>query len=173
MKRLTLKQRLINKLRINQQGVTLVELMIVVLLIGILAVAVSPLSYSWIDSARITETMGIVEQATGQARAVALRNPTARSSNQPASMICNSNNTLTIVTPTTATPTLSCTTPPSTLWSSKLPTNTTLKTGANTWACACFTNKGLITQATACSACSASLELTIHSGNDHETLTLN
>ena len=160
---------------------TLIELMIVVLLIGILAVATTPFTASWFDNSRLTETIGIVEQAVGKARSAALRNPSARSGNQPVSMICNdnTNHVMHIVEYSLATATLSCDAA-SKSWNTKLATRVVIKavaadaSSAN-WSCTCFTNKGLIPlpAPAACSACSTTLKLTISSGNDNETITFN
>ena len=50
-----------------QSGLTLVEMMIVVLLIGLLALMASPLTGSWVHGARVGEALGAMEQAVGQA----------------------------------------------------------------------------------------------------------
>lgn len=153
---------------------TLIELIIVIALLAILAAAAAPFTSKWIESARITETIGILEQAVGQARAAALRNPTALSGDTPASKICNDSTGVHIVLPIAGNSTLDCASPPAQPWLSKLPANTTIKQGANDWACVCFNNKGLLTTTTAsCSACTTSLALTISSGSDNESKTFN
>lgn len=156
----------------QQYGLTLIELMIVVLLLALLAMAASPFTSRWVDNARITETLGIMEQAVGQARAAALRNPALIIGDTPASIICNTDGEIRVRLPVLNNTTLNCTsaTPPAQPWTSKLPRNTSLKaSGTSDWACVCFNNKGLVTQEAACSGCSDNLTLTILSGAESES----
>jgi len=60
---------------IRQSGVTLIELMIVVVIIGLLAVVVSPFTITWIHEAQVNEAKSLLHHAHSEAKAVALRNP--------------------------------------------------------------------------------------------------
>ncbi len=159
-------------MRQHQKGMTLIELIIVIALLAILAAAAAPFTTKWVESARITETHGILEQAVGQARAAALRNPTALSGDTPASKICNDSTGVHIVLPIASNSVLDCASPPAQPWLNKLPLNTTIKQGANDWSCACFNNRGLLTNSTAsCTGCATSLALTIIAGSENDTKT--
>lgn len=160
-------------MRLTQAGLTLVEMLIVVLLIGLLALMASPLTGSWINSARVNESLGAMEQAVGQAKAAALRNPAAMQGTEAASAICLSADGVLSVRPAkpaapsvVAEPATCGAGGPAALWSTRLPTGVAIKIGAQDWSCSCFTNKALLTNSgTACGTCGNSLEFTISSGS--------
>lgn len=157
----------------RQYGLSLVELMIVVLLIGVLALLSTPLTSSWVHSARVGEAMGAFEQAVGQAKAAALRNPAAMKATDAASAIClSAEGILSVKVAASAAPpnpaaAATCGAGgPAALWSTRLPGSVTVNSGAQDWSCSCFTNKGLLTTAGAnCAACGMSLDLKISSGS--------
>jgi len=162
----------------QQSGMTLVELMIVVLLIGILVLLATPLTSSWINGARVGESLGAMEQAVGQAKAVALRNQAAIQGTGAASVICLSADGVLSVTsavpaapPAAAVPATCGAGAPAALWSTRLHSSVEVKIGTQDWSCSCFTNKGLLTGAGAtCAGCGNSLKFTISSGDEHDTL---
>jgi len=170
-------------MKMFQSGLTLVEMMIVVLLIGLLALMASPLTGNWVNGARVSESLGAMEQAVGQAKAAALRNPAAIQGAEAASAICLSADGVLSVKPAkpaaasnAAVPANCDSASPAPLWSTRLPGGVAIKIGAQAWSCSCFTNKALLTNSgTACGACGNSLELTISSGSgsglEYETLT--
>jgi prepilin-type N-terminal cleavage/methylation domain-containing protein len=158
-------------------GLTLVEMMIVVALIGLLALLTSPLTGSWVHGARVGESLGAMEQAVGQAKAAALRNPAAMQGVEAASVICLSDSVLSVrpakpAAPPNAAAAATCGVGgPAALWSTKLPDSVTVKVGTQSWSCSCFTNKALLTRSGAnCADCGNSLEFTISSGDEDETL---
>jgi prepilin-type N-terminal cleavage/methylation domain-containing protein len=59
----------------GHMGFTFIELMIVILIIGLLAFVAAPLTTGWIDEGAVVEARGLVNQAHGQAKSLALRNP--------------------------------------------------------------------------------------------------
>ncbi len=59
----------------RQHGLSLIELMVVVVVVGIVALAVTPLTTDWVDEARVSEAKGLLGQAHAEAKAIALRNP--------------------------------------------------------------------------------------------------
>lgn len=162
----------------RQAGLSLVELMVVVLLIGILALLSTPLTSSWIHGARVGEAMGAVEQAVGQAKATALRNPAAMQGSAAASAIClSAEGVLSVKSAASAAPPNAAAAAtcgaggPAALWSTRLPASVDVKIDVQDWSCSCFTNKGLLTtEGATCAACGNSLKLTISSGGEDETL---
>lgn len=158
----------------RQSGVTLIEMMFVVLLIGLLALMVSPLGGSWINSARVNDSLSAMEQAVGQAKAAALRNPAAIQGADAASIIClNTDGVLSVrsakpgVSPAAPTAATCGVDDPAPLWSTKLPAGVTIKMNDSTaWTCSCLTNKALLTNTGAsCTGCGDSLEFTVSAGS--------
>lgn len=149
----------------RQQGVTLIELMVVVLLLGLLALASSSLTSHWGYEAKVTETLGLMEQAVGQARSAALRNPAAIRGDNPASMLCSDGSRVRLVLPTVAVNNLSCSgTAPAEPWSGTLPGGIAVKESNSAWACTCFSSKGLpFRSGSVCGSCSATLDFEISS----------
>lgn len=59
----------------HQYGMTLIELMIVIVIIGLLAVVASPFTAAWLHEAQVNEAKSLLHRAHSEAKAVALRNP--------------------------------------------------------------------------------------------------
>lgn len=68
----------------RQSGVTLIELMIIVVIIGILAVAAIPLTNNWIDESRVSQGKALLLKAHAQAKALGQRNPEGVMGDEPA-----------------------------------------------------------------------------------------
>lgn len=73
--------------RSREYGVTLIELAVVLLIIGLLALAASPLTSSWTTNSDLHTAAGQLNQAFSHARAAALRNAAGVVGNQPAARI--------------------------------------------------------------------------------------
>lgn len=165
----------------KQAGLSLIELLIVVLMIGILALLSTPFTSNWVNSARVGEASGAFEQAIGHAKAAALRNPAAVQGSTAASAICLGDDGLLSVrvaapaAPPDAAAAATCGAGgPAALWSTRLPNSVSVKLGVEDWSCSCFTNKGLLTTVgDTCEDCGSSLTLIISSefgsGDEHDT----
>lgn len=68
-------------------GFTLIEVMVVLLLVSLLAVAAVPFTADWIDSADVRQASGQLEQAIRMAKARALRNAAEALGNDPAARL--------------------------------------------------------------------------------------
>ena len=153
----------------KQQGVTLIEMMIVVVVIALLALAASPFTGAWVKEADITKTLAILEQSVGSAKASALRNPTGEQGQNPVVALCVVERDLRLV----AAAAIGDCPAAGALWSARLPAGVTITTNAQAWTCSCFTNRGLLTTAEAsCNACSSSLVFTVSAGANIEPTTL-
>lgn len=161
----------------KQAGVTLIEMMIVVLLIGLLTLAASPFNNAWVKSADVTKTFAALEQAVGGAKALALRNPTAVQGDVAASALCLGNDKLQLVAAADGA-VINCAAVAANAvrWSTAIPQGVAIKSGelgVADWTCSCFTNKGLLTTTAAnCGTCSADLTFTASAGAELEKLTI-
>jgi prepilin-type N-terminal cleavage/methylation domain-containing protein len=163
----------------RQAGVTLIELMIVILIIGLIAMAASPFTSVWVKDARMAEAAAALEQAVGKAKSTAMRNATRVTGDAPASMLClsASKTKVSLVAPATPGGGLTCDLTP--IWSVSLAEIVSVGTldssdVATDWSCSCFNNKGLPTKTGAqCTACSNSLRFKFshdgHSGDEGDT----
>ena len=155
---------------------TLIEMMIVVLLVGLLALAASPFTSAWVNSADVNKTFAALEQAVGNAKAAALRNPAAVQGDVAASALCLADNKLQLVTAVAGAIDCSAVAADSVLWSTAIPQSVAIKfgdLGASSWTCSCFTNKGLLSVTAAnCNACNPSLTFQVSSGAENETLNI-
>lgn len=154
----------------TQKGVTLIEMMIVLLIMGLLALAASPFTSGWVKDARVAEGAASLEEAIGRAKAAAMRNTAKITADSPASMLCisSSKTKINLIVPANATQVLSCDLTPA--WSVTISDQATIKVADLDWACSCFNNKGLPTKAAACNVCSDKLKFQFfHTGVERET----
>ena len=154
---------------------TLIEVMIVVLLIGLLSLAASPFTSAWVKSSDVSKTLAALEQAVGSAKATALRNQAGVQGNTTAGALCLNDRTLQLVTAVAGEGAVNCNAVPAAavLWSTQLPESVSIKLGAADWTCSCFTNKGLLSSAAVnCNSCGTNLTFTVTSGAESETLSL-
>lgn len=68
----------------RQRGLTLIELMIVILIGSILALVALPFTGAWVGSTQVHTGKSSLQQAWGQAKALALRNAKMVTANDPA-----------------------------------------------------------------------------------------
>lgn len=70
--------------RVHQvDGFTLIELMITLAIAALILVAGMPFGVQWSDNNRQLQARGVLWEATGEARALAMRNPDGRAADQP------------------------------------------------------------------------------------------
>lgn len=151
----------------KQSGVTLVEMMIVVLILGIIAAAASPFTSAWTDNAKVDEGAAALEEAVGRAKAAAMRNTAGvNSGDKAASRLCFSGAKIKLVVPANATSSLTCDLTP--VWSATISDKVTIKADDVDWQCSCFNNRGLIAnpKPAVCDTCSSTLKFKFKSG-DH------
>ena len=72
------------------RGFGLIETMVVLTLMLLIAVAASPFAVSWGNQAAVRQTQSLLVQAMALTKSTALKNPLARSSNEPAATLISS-----------------------------------------------------------------------------------
>lgn len=156
-------------------GVTLIELMIAIALVSILALVAVPLTVSWSNQAKLTETAGILDQAFGRAKASALRNP-AGVAGTAASALCFAGDRVSLRLAEDAGTPADCGAANTPSWSAALPGGITLSPAGTTnpLSCVCLSNKSLLLSGGAdCGGgCADTLTLTATVGGENDTLNL-
>lgn len=153
----------------------MIELMIALALVSILALMAVPLTVSWSNQAKLTETAAILDQAFGRAKSSALRNP-AGVAGTAASALCFAGGQVSLRLAEDSDTPADCgaTTTPS--WSATLPDGVTLSAvGTNSaLSCVCLNNKSsLLSEAADCGGgCTDTLNLTATAGGENDTLGL-
>jgi len=84
----------------RQFGVTLIELMIVVVIIGLLAVVATPFTAAWVHEAQVNDARSQLHRAHAQAKSVALRNPRDARGNDLAACVVIGGDTVEVREPT-------------------------------------------------------------------------
>jgi prepilin-type N-terminal cleavage/methylation domain-containing protein len=111
-------------------GFSLIEMMVVVAILGILAVAGTALTVNWVKQAEITKTVASLANAISLAKSISIRNERGFTDNSAASQIClNSNNILSVYKPT-STASASCTS--TSIYSYQIPANVQIKDVSST-----------------------------------------
>lgn len=123
-------------IRVEERGFTLIEMMIVILIIGLLAIATSPFTGAWSDSANIHKAHGELDQATRYARAAALRNEAGATGGQPASRVIVDGSSVKVCKSLTG----ACA---DTWWQSRLPSGVAIDFPSGMPSEVVFDNKGL------------------------------
>lgn len=164
----------------RQAGVTLIEILIVLALMGVLSVAGMSFTGRWVDSNRILDGNNLFSQAYSRAKAAALRNEFGMINDEPASALCFTNHTLTIYTAKSATEPASCSAANSNqLWRATVSERLSVKINDNAGAdfsCVCLGGHAQLTTSVSvgCNTClgSKTLPLYLKSGNENVSLSL-
>lgn len=117
----------------KEQGFTLIELMVLLVITAILASAAIPFAVGWASGARQMDAKNLFTQALGQAKSLAVLNPQSVSSGSPVSRLRVNNNTYQVVDVSSN----------SVVWSAAVPRNVSLHIGSSDFSCVQFDNRGL------------------------------
>lgn len=161
------------------KGHTLIEVLIIIGLVALLALAASPFTGAWVRSADIVKVQGDLTQAVGRAKSIAQRNAIGSLNASPVAAICiAADNTLTLrqATPAGANPAElpDCNPVAGTqVWSTTLDRDVRVTVGDPPVAvsCVCFDNKGLLTSAAQCAGCTTNSTVTLTAaGTENDTV---
>lgn len=117
----------------KEQGFTLIELMVLLVITAILAATAIPFAVGWASGARQMDGKNLFIQGLGQAKSLAVLNPQSVSSGSPVSRLRVNNNTYQVVDVASN----------SVVWSAAVPRNISLHVGSSDFSCVQFDNRGL------------------------------
>lgn len=159
------------------RGFTLVELMVGIALMAMLLLLAMPFTRDWVDGNRQMQARGVLWEAIAQARAIALRNPSAVADNAMLASSLQINGTLLEVTAANSS---------TVLWSGNVPGSAVLKLAGTSdfagvasfnassneaFACLAFNSRGQhLAAAPGCLQANASLSRIAIGLNDQEPL---
>lgn len=75
-------------------GFSLIEVMVALSISVLALLATAPLTSSWVDSAKVNETLGLMQQGYARTKAIAQRNILGAADNGVAASLCRAGNTL-------------------------------------------------------------------------------
>lgn len=131
-----------------QRGITLIEMMVVVALVGILAVMAIQFGSGWTNNARVTQTQAALQHAYSSAKSAALQNPLGVSGDDVSASLCVGTGRVTVVTGSNCTA--------KAIWSELLPNGAAARIGSDGKAtCVALNNTGLPVDAAGCTTDSA------------------
>ncbi|TVZ38414.1 prepilin-type N-terminal cleavage/methylation domain-containing protein [Alteromonadaceae bacterium 2753L.S.0a.02] len=152
----------------KQQGLSLIELMIVIAIFSLVSLASVSFTSAWVDGNRVLEGESLVFQAFSRAKATALRNEFASTGDQAAAAMCFSNNTLSVHAASDGAA-ATCAGSPS--WSVNLHQRLELQANGAALSCACLSNQGRLTQ-TGCATCTSASSIRLISGDENADVSL-
>lgn len=155
----------------QQQGMTLIEILIVLVIIALLAFLSGSFSGAWMHSNRLIEGENLLRQAFDLNRAMSYRNSTGAVAEEPASVLCFDQNELSVHGANASTGAVSCASTP-TLWRADIAHSVTITNQGQPFLCACFNNHAQLTTQS-CNQCSTDLDFALQSGGENIEFTLN
>nr|WP_274597982.1 prepilin-type N-terminal cleavage/methylation domain-containing protein [Pseudomonas fluorescens] len=154
----------------NQQGFTLIELMVTVTILGILCAMAAPFTGQWVDKNHVSQASSQLSEAYGRAKAAALRNRQAVLQGNAASLVCIDTAKLSIHEGMEGVASAKCTT--TATWTAAIPKNVSIRDATGPVSCIAFDNRGLQIKPDD-SACSDQTLLTLSRGSANDQISLN
>lgn len=138
-------------------GFTLIEVMIVVLIAGLLALVAAPFTSAWIDSSKLTKAEGVLAEAVGRAKAAAQRNHLGAAQANTSAVVCvdNAQNSVVVLEAEVSGANVyaECVDVGTIIWQQDIPAGVAVTTADDVAiAGLCFDNRGLVRLDTDCNS---------------------
>lgn len=140
-----------------EKGFTLLELIVSLSLMVGLALLVSSLGGTWIQSANVTRAQGVLQRAYSMTKNTALANSVAKSSIEAAAILCFSSSELKVFSGESCNGGVL-------IWKSALPSGVEITLGGITPSCLALTNTGALVSTTNAGDCVTSVNYSITAG---------
>ena len=153
----------------RQLGVTLIELLVTMAIMGAMSLASMAFSSSWVTENRLIEAENQLVVAFDKAKSTALRNRYGKISGAAASTVCVSDHTVSVHEATSGAA-ASCAT--AAIWQADLHERISVTaSGGASLSCLCVSSKAELT-ATGCGTCATTTSLNLTMGNDNVSISL-
>ena len=153
----------------QDNGFSLIELMIVLVLLAIIVLKAVPFTTDWVNGARVTDAQSVLVEAVGLAKSKALRNSVGIIEGKAVTAICLNNGFLDVLEASNDTTPVQCT-GSTRIWRADIANNVNVKVAGSGFNCLCFDAKAQFTQQGGYAACLTTTVFDLTAGGINEVV---